>query len=79
MERAIVGQLHQRQEPRNAINAQFDLPGPLGDIFLLPLFSNGRGKNEMVEPFSTGRASQWLGRRLRFNGFLRNQKIGMVE
>lgn len=80
MERAIIAQLHHREEPRNQINEQFGLPGDDGDIFLLNFVYGGRPRNEIQGVFQNqNRVGQWLGRRLRFGGLTRNQKIGCVK
>lgn len=81
LERKILAQLHQRQEPRNETNAQFGLPGEAGCIFLLPLAYISRPKNEVFGAIQQGAANvaQWLGRRLRFTGFDRTQNIGSVK
>ena len=81
LERAIVSQLHQRQEPRNQVNSQFGLPGTDGCVFLMPWIYQGRSKNELQGQVQSGAANvaQWLGRRLRFRGFDRTQNIGSVK
>lgn len=81
LERRIIAQLHQKQEPRNQINAEFGLPGSDGCIFLMPLVYGGRPKNETFGAIQQGaqNVAQWLGRRLRFRGFDRTQKIGSVK
>lgn len=80
LERLVIRQLHNVQEPRNAVNGQFSLPGANGDQFLLPFNYDGRGDDERINPNAGSRtSSQWLGRRLPFTGFDRNQKIGSVR
>ena len=79
LERAIIGQLHQEQDPRNQINTQFNLPAE-GCIFLMPMIYSGRPRNEIIGAARRGsQIAQWLGRRLRFRGFDRIQKIGSVK
>jgi hypothetical protein len=80
IERKVIRSIHHNQALRNAINGQFVLPGSDGDLFLLPLIYTGRGRNELQGVFAQNQqqSAQWLGRRLRFRGATRNQKIGSI-
>lgn len=80
IERLVITQIHQQNEPRNFTNCKFGLPGEKGDIFLAPMIYDGRGTNETIASNQNNpRSAQWLGRRLRFSGFQRNQKIGCAR
>jgi hypothetical protein len=81
LERKLIDQLHQAQEVRNVVNGKFGLPGSNGGEFLLPFHYDSGGDDELVSPFGgqQGTAAQYLGRRLRFVGFTRNQRIGSIR
>jgi len=73
LERDIVTALHQNYAVRAAVNTAYSLPGSgLGDKFLSPWCYKGRGEVEAL-PFDDQNA--YLGRVLRFTGFMRNQAI----
>ncbi len=79
LERDIIVNLHNNYTMLTWVNAagQANLPTEAnGDAFLNPWNYRGRGENEV---FAMDEENSWLGRSLRFDGFLRIQKQGDAQ
>ena len=79
MERLVIKTLHHNWSFRVFINDRFALPSDaVGDVFLGSLTYRGRGRNETVGLPESNDATMFIGRRLRFRGLHRTQKIGSM-
>lgn len=79
LERLVLQYVHQVWAIVNAANQTYELPSiERGATFLSPWRFVGRGPTETFGAASEGTVITFLGRRLRFTGFHREQLIGNV-